>query len=163
MNLLFLTFIVNSVYMKVRVKQSLYWLGLALTVPRFTNNRHMKFVRLSALMHRLPLPPGDICGTYFCQRPCRPQGHSAAGRIKSMKNSSYTMGDKTRILPACSAEPQQTTLSRAQNSMYKSLRIHNAWAMNIILLIFLSLSVPWVCHFQYFLIAWNTVPWRLLM
>jgi len=54
---LFLTFIVNSVYMKVKVKQSLYWPGLALTVPRFTDSRHMKLVRLSTLIHRLSLPP----------------------------------------------------------------------------------------------------------
>jgi hypothetical protein len=31
--------------------------------------------------HQLPLPPGNIPGTHFCQRLSRPQVHSAAGRI----------------------------------------------------------------------------------
>jgi len=38
----------------------------------------------------------------------QPQGHSAAGRIMSMKNSSDTIGNPTRDLPACSAVPQPT-------------------------------------------------------
>jgi len=33
-------------------------------------------------------------------------GHSAAGRIMSMKNSNDTNGKRTRDLPACSAGPQ---------------------------------------------------------
>ena len=33
----------------------------------------------------------------------QPQGHSAAGRIMSMKNSNETIGNRTRDLPACSA------------------------------------------------------------
>jgi len=36
------------------------------------------------------------------------QGHSAAGRIMSMKNSNDTIGNRTRNLPACSAVPQPT-------------------------------------------------------
>jgi hypothetical protein len=35
--------------------------------------------------HRPPLLPGDIRGTHFCWRLSRPQGHSAAVRILSMK------------------------------------------------------------------------------
>jgi hypothetical protein len=66
----------------------------------------MKVVRLSALHNRLPLPPGNILGIHFCYRPSRPQGHSAAGRIMSMKKSSDTIGNRTRDLPVCSAVPQ---------------------------------------------------------
>ena len=36
--------------------------------------------------HRPPLPPGNIPSTHFCWRLSQPQGHSAAGRIMSMKN-----------------------------------------------------------------------------
>jgi hypothetical protein len=36
----------------------------------------------------------------------RPQGHSATGRIISMKNSSDTVGNRTHDLPVCSAVPQ---------------------------------------------------------
>jgi hypothetical protein len=38
----------------------------------------------------------------------RPQGHSAAGRIMSMKYYNDTIGNRTRDLTACSAVPQPT-------------------------------------------------------
>jgi hypothetical protein len=47
-------------------------------------------------------PPENISGTHFCQRLSRPQGHSAARRIMSMKNSNCTIGNRTRELPTCS-------------------------------------------------------------
>jgi len=43
----------------------------------------------------------------------QPQGHSAAGRIMSMKNSSDAIGNRTRDLPAFSAVPQPTAPPRA--------------------------------------------------
>ena len=46
--------------------------------------------------HRPPLLPGNTPGTHFCQRLSRPQGHSAIGRIMSLKNSSDTIGNRTR-------------------------------------------------------------------
>jgi hypothetical protein len=36
--------------------------------------------------HRPSLPPGRIAGNHFCWSLSRPQGHSAARRIKSLKN-----------------------------------------------------------------------------
>jgi hypothetical protein len=62
--------------------------------------------------HRPPLPPGNISGTHLCWRLSQTQGHSATGRIMSMKNSSDTFGNRTRDLPACSAVPQPTALPR---------------------------------------------------
>jgi hypothetical protein len=50
--------------------------------------------------------PGNILGTHFRQRQSRPQGHSAAGRFMSMKNSNDTIGNQSRDLPFCSAVPQ---------------------------------------------------------
>jgi len=35
----------------------------------------------------------------------QPQGHSATGRVMSMKYSIDTIGNRTRDLPACSAVP----------------------------------------------------------
>jgi hypothetical protein len=58
-----------------------------------------------SLMHRPPLPPGNIPGTHFCYRLSRPQGHSATGRIMSLKNSNDTIGNRTPDLPVCSVEP----------------------------------------------------------
>jgi hypothetical protein len=64
-----------------------------------------KFVSLT---NRPPLPhtPENISGTNFYWRLSQPQGHSAAGRIMSMKNSSYNIGNRTCDLRACSAVPQ---------------------------------------------------------
>jgi hypothetical protein len=59
-------------------------------------------------MHQPPLPPGNIPGAHLCPRLSQPQGHSAAGRIMWMKNSSDTIGNWTRDPSACSAVPQPT-------------------------------------------------------
>jgi hypothetical protein len=80
--------------------------------PRFQDNRHMKVVRLSALRTGRLYPPGIIPDTHFCWRLSQPQGHSAAGRIMSMKNSNDTIGNRTRYFPNCSAVPQLTAPPR---------------------------------------------------
>jgi hypothetical protein len=63
-------------------------------------------------MHRSPLPPGIIAGTNFCYRLSQLQDHSAAGIIMSMTNSSDTIGNRTRDLPACSTMPKKTAPPR---------------------------------------------------
>ena len=80
----------------------------------------MKVVRLSALRTGRLYPPGNIPGTHFCQRLSQPRGHSAAGRIISMKNSDDTIGNRTRDLPDCSAVPQPTAPPRAPSSKFLS-------------------------------------------
>ena len=55
----------------------------------------MKVVRLSVLRTGRLYPLGNIPGTHFCLRLSRPQGHSVAGRIRSMKNSNDTIGNRT--------------------------------------------------------------------
>jgi hypothetical protein len=57
-------------------------------------------------MHRQPLPPGNIPGIHFCQVLSRPQDHSAAERIKSIKNYDDANGNWSFDLPVCSAMPQ---------------------------------------------------------
>ena len=47
----------------------------------------------------------------------QPQGHSAAGRIMSMKNSNDTNENRTRDLPACSALPQPIAPRRTPQQM----------------------------------------------
>jgi hypothetical protein len=61
--------------------------------------------KVVSLTHRLPSPPGNAPGTHFCWRLSRPQGHSAIGRIMSMKNSNDTIWNRTSDLPICSAVP----------------------------------------------------------
>jgi hypothetical protein len=54
-------------------------------------------------------PPRKIPGTHFSQRLSGPQGHSAAGRIRSIEKSNDLIGIRSRDLPACSIVPQPTT------------------------------------------------------
>jgi hypothetical protein len=54
----------------------------------------------------------------------QPQGDSAAGRIMSMKNSSDTIRNRTRDLPACSAVPQPTAPPSAP-------RLNKWWAVKL--------------------------------
>jgi len=68
--------------------------------------------KVVSLKHRPPLLPRNIPGTHFCQRLSQPQGHSAVGRIMSMKNFNDTIGNRTRDLPVCSALPQPTAPRR---------------------------------------------------
>jgi hypothetical protein len=69
-----------------------------------------KAVRMSVL--RLPFTPRKIHDTHFCKSLSRPQGHSAAGRIRSIAKI-HLLGTRTRDLPDCSIVPQPTTLPRA--------------------------------------------------
>jgi hypothetical protein len=50
----------------------------------------------------------EIILVFFSVRGCVEPRSSVAGRIMSMKNSSYTIGNRTRVLPACSAVAQPT-------------------------------------------------------
>jgi hypothetical protein len=86
--------------------------------------------RVNSLTQRPPLPPGNTPGTHFCWRPGRPQGHSATGRIMSLKNSSDTIGNRTRDLPVCSVITLRTTPPRAayyiNTSTKQIIKIKNA-------------------------------------
>jgi hypothetical protein len=61
---------------------------------------------------RSPLPPRKIPGTHFCYRLSRPQRHSVAGRITTIKKSSDLIGNRTRDVPPCSTLREPTTLPR---------------------------------------------------
>ena len=52
--------------------------------PGFSDTRHMKVTRLSALHTGHLYLPGQVSVTHFCYRLSRTQDHSAAGRIKSI-------------------------------------------------------------------------------
>ena len=59
--------------------------------------------KFASTTHRPLWPLRDIPGTLFCQRLIRPQGHSAAGRIMSIKIPNGPFGNRNRNLTACSA------------------------------------------------------------
>jgi hypothetical protein len=61
--------------------------------------------KVVSLTYRPPLTPGNAPGADFCKKLNRPQGHSAIGRIMSMKNSSDTIWNRTSDLQICSTVP----------------------------------------------------------
>jgi hypothetical protein len=96
-----------------------------LRLPEFLDSRQMKVIRLSAQSTGCIYPAGDIAATHFCWRPSRPQGHSAAGGIMSMKNSNDTIGNRTRDPPTCNAMPYTNCATAYPHTIYiKSQIIH---------------------------------------
>jgi hypothetical protein len=94
-------------YMYVKVLESLYRPEEAMTAP---GGWGFEVLRQSTheggSTHRPSLPPRKYSWYKFLL-----EGHIATGRIMSMKNSSDTIGNRTRNLSACSAAPQPTTTS----------------------------------------------------
>jgi hypothetical protein len=72
--------------------------------------------------HRPPLPTGNIPGNHFCWRLSKPWGHSAAGRIMSMKISGDTIGNRTCEVPARSAVPKLTARTGSVSQSFRSFR-----------------------------------------
>jgi hypothetical protein len=89
-----------------KVKQFHYGPGQSHRVPggrgyQISRQASYKCGTFVSSTHQPSLPKGHMPGTHFCYRLSQPQGHSAAGRIMSMKNSSDTIGNRNRDLPAC--------------------------------------------------------------
>jgi hypothetical protein len=51
----------------------------------FLDNRLTDGGKVVSLTYRPPFTPRKISGTHFCQRLSRPQGHIAAGKIRSIE------------------------------------------------------------------------------
>jgi len=100
-----------------KAKQSLYTPGQTLKVPQdwgsqISRESAYEGGKFVSLKQRPTLPTGKIPGTHFSYRVSKPQGHSATGRILSMKISNDTIGNWTRDLPSYSAVPQTTACPR---------------------------------------------------
>jgi hypothetical protein len=107
----------HTIILRCKVKLSYYRPGRALGVTGGWRSRISRQLaheggKIVSPTHRPTLPPGRIPGTHFCYRLSRPQGHNATGRIKSLKNSSDSIGNRTRDLPVRSTVPQPTVPPR---------------------------------------------------
>jgi hypothetical protein len=79
-----------------------------LRLPHFLDNRLTGGGEPVSLTRQPPFSPRKIPGNNFCQRPNPPQGHSAAGKIRSIKKSDDLNENRTRDLPTCCIVPQPT-------------------------------------------------------
>jgi hypothetical protein len=79
--------------------------------PHFLDNRVTDGGQVVSLTRRPPFSPRKFLGTHFCQRMSQPQGHIAAGRIRSIEKFN-NIGIRTLDLPGCSIMPQPSTLLR---------------------------------------------------
>jgi hypothetical protein len=84
-------------------------------LSHFLDNRLTDDGEVVSLTRRPPFNP---------RRMSRPQGHSAAGRIRSIEKSNDLIGNRTHGLLALSIVTQPTTLPRAPNSKYNTNRFN---------------------------------------
>jgi hypothetical protein len=73
--------------------------------PHFLDNWLTDGGEVVSLTRQPPFTPREIPGTHFCQRLSWPQGHSVAGRTRSIEKFNNVIGN--------SIVPQPTTLPRA--------------------------------------------------
>jgi hypothetical protein len=69
-------------------------------LPYFLDSRLTDGGEVVSLTRRPPFTPRKIPGTHFSLRPSPPQGHSAAGMIRSIEKSNYLIGNRNCDLPA---------------------------------------------------------------
>jgi hypothetical protein len=77
---------------------------------------------------------GNIHGTHLCYRLGHLQGHNAFGRIKSIKHSTDTIGNRNRELPVCSAVPHPTTPFKYDADVIKDVTVNKCLSKGMLFL-----------------------------
>jgi len=124
---------VFTLYIFRKAKQPLYLPGQAkgprrFTPPEILGKWHMKTVRLSAQRtgRFCPSPPSTQVTLWysFLLESVTPKSHGAAGRIKSIKNPTDLIYNRTRYLPVCSAVPQPPSRALYIFCKKKLIKLH---------------------------------------
>jgi hypothetical protein len=84
--------------------------------PHFLENRLTDGGEVVGLNLRPPVTPRKIPGTHFCWRLSRPQGHSVAGRIRSIEKCNELIGSRTRSLPIYVEGVRKSMKTHSQDS-----------------------------------------------
>jgi hypothetical protein len=95
-----------------------------LRIPHFLDNRLTDGGEAVSLTRQPHFTPRKIPGIHFCHRLSQPQGHSAAGRIRSIEEPNDLIGNETHDLPACSIVPQPTMLLHAPLNNNNDIFLH---------------------------------------
>jgi hypothetical protein len=88
-------------------------------LSHFLDSRLTDGREVVSLKRRSLFTPRKILSIHFCHRLSRPQGHIAAGRIRSIEKSNDLNGNRVFDLPACGIVPQPTTLRRAPHGQLR--------------------------------------------
>jgi hypothetical protein len=121
---------------KKKVKLSHYRREGALGVPggwgsRISRQSAHEGGKVVSLTHRPPLPQERFLVLISVRGWVDPRAHNATGRIKSLKNSSDSIGNRTCDLPVCSAVPQPTAPLRTPSSLPKVMKNPEALTFRI--------------------------------
>jgi hypothetical protein len=97
-------------------------------LTHFLDNRLTNSGEVVSLTRRRKIP-----GTHFCWRLSRPQGYSAAGKIRSNEKSHDFTENRTRHLPACSImhQPLRYRVPKYLKKYFRNIQLRSHWPLGV--------------------------------